>query len=200
MNRIYIGYAPGQPPGRIVYCKSEMMEAHIWKEITYTLGRNCEKVEYMVKIKPLVISLAISLGVGGLSALLTKDAMKEFAALEQPPLSPPGWVFPVVWTVLFILMGVAAYLVWIENSPDRNGAMWLYGVQLAFNFLWTIIFFNTERRGFALIWLVILWGLILATILRFRKESKTAWKLLIPYILWVTFAGYLNAGVWYLNR
>lgn len=154
----------------------------------------------MVKIKPLVISLAISLGVGGLSALLTKDAMKEFAQLEQPPLSPPGWVFPVVWTVLFILMGVAAYLVWIENSPDKNGAMWLYGVQLAFNFLWTIIFFNTERRGFALIWLVILWFLILATILRFRKESKTAWKLLIPYILWVTFAGYLNAGVWYLNR
>ncbi len=154
----------------------------------------------MVKIKPLVISLAISLGVGGLSALLTKDAMKEFATLEQPPLSPPGWVFPVVWTVLFILMGVAAYLVWIENSPDRNGTLWLYGVQLAFNFLWTIIFFNTERRGFALIWLVILWFLILATILRFRKESKTAWKLLIPYILWVTFAGYLNAGVWYLNR
>lgn len=154
----------------------------------------------MVKIKPLVISLAVSLGIGGLSALLTRDAMKEFALLDQPPLSPPGWVFPAVWTVLFILMGAAAYLVWIENRPGRSGALWLYGVQLAFNFLWTIIFFNTERRGFALVWLIALWGLILATILRFRKQSDTAWKLLIPYELWVTFAGYLNAGVWYLNR
>ena len=141
-----------------------------------------------VKLKPLVISLAVSLGVGGLSALLTRDAMEEFAMLDQPPLSPPGWLFPVVWTVLFILMGIAAYLVWVENA-----------VQLAFNFLWTIIFFNTQRRGFALGWLVILWALILATIVRFWKQSPTAGKLLIPYILWVTFAGYLNAGVWYLN-
>ena len=154
----------------------------------------------MIKIKPLVISLAISLGVGGLSALLTKDSMEEYAVLNQPPLSPPGWVFPVVWTILFVLMGVAAYLVWIENSPQRDKALWLYGVQLAFNFLWTIIFFNTERRGFALIWLIVLWCLILATILCFRRESKTAWKLLVPYILWVTFAAYLNAGVWWLNR
>ncbi len=152
-----------------------------------------------VKLKPLVISLAVSLGVGGLSALLTRDAMEEFAMLDQPPLSPPGWLFPVVWTVLFILMGIAAYLVWVENAPDRKTALWLYGVQLAFNFLWTIIFFNTQRRGFALGWLVILWALILATIVRFWKQSPTAGKLLIPYILWVTFAGYLNAGVWYLN-
>ncbi len=152
-----------------------------------------------VKLKPLVISLAVSLGTGGLSALLTRDAMKEFATLDQPPLSPPGWLFPVVWTVLFILMGIAAYLIWVENAPDRKTALWLYGVQLAFNFLWTIIFFNTERRGFALGWLVILWVLILVTTVRFWKQSPTAGKLLIPYILWVTFAGYLNAGVWYLN-
>ena len=154
----------------------------------------------MVKIKPLVISLAISLGIGGLSALFTKDSMEEYGMLNQPPLSPPGWVFPVVWTVLFILMGIAAYLVWEENGPGRKSALWLYGVQLAFNFLWTIIFFNTERRGFALIWLIILWGLILATLLRFRQENETAGKLMIPYLLWVTFAAYLNAGVWYLNR
>ena len=152
-----------------------------------------------VKLKPLVISLAVSLGTGGLSALLTRDAMKEFATLDQPPLSPPGWLFPVVWTVLFILMGIAAYLIWVENASDRKTALWLYGVQLAFNFLWTIIFFNTERRGFALGWLVILWVLILVTTVRFWKQSPTAGKLLIPYILWVTFAGYLNAGVWYLN-
>ena len=154
----------------------------------------------MVRIKPLAVSLAVSLGVGGLSALLTKDSMAEYARLEQPPLSPPGWVFPVVWTALFILMGTAAYLVWIENGPERRKMLTLYGVQLAFNFLWTIIFFNTERRGFALIWLLVLWGLILATLLSFRKKNRTAGGLLIPYLVWVTFAAYLNAGVWYLNR
>ena len=154
----------------------------------------------VIKIKPLEISLAVCLGTGGLSALLTKDSMEEYAFLDQPPLAPPGWVFPVVWTALFILMGVAAYLVWIENGLGRSRALGLYGAQLAFNFLWTIIFFNTDRRLFALVWLLILWGLILATILAFRRESDTAWKLLIPYELWVTFAAYLNAGVWYLNR
>ena len=154
----------------------------------------------MIKIKPLAVSLLISLGVGGLSALLTKDSMREYAGLNQPPLAPPGWVFPVVWTVLFILMAIAAYLVWEKDSPARARALGLYGVQLAFNFLWTIIFFNTARYGFALIWLLVLWGLILATLVAFRRDSRTAGKLMIPYLAWVTFAAYLNAGVWYLNR
>ncbi len=154
----------------------------------------------MVKYKPLAISLAISLGVGGLSALVTKDSMEKYAFLDQPPLAPPGWVFPVVWTALFILMGVAAYLVWVENGPERKRMLWLYGIQLAVNFFWTIIFFNGQKFAFALVWLLILWGLILATLLSFRKENKTAGNLLIPYLAWVTFAAYLNAGVWYLNR
>ena len=153
----------------------------------------------MVKIKPLVISLAISLGVGGLSALVTKEAMKEYAYFDQPTLSPPGWVFPVVWTVLFVLMGVAAYLVWIENGPERDRMLTLYAAQLVFNFFWTIIFFNGQKFALAFFWLLILWGLILATLLSFRKKNKTAGNLLIPYLVWVTFAAYLNAGVWYLN-
>lgn len=153
----------------------------------------------MIKVKPLAISLAISLGTGGLSALLTKDAMKRYALVDQPPLSPPGWVFPVVWTVLFILMGVAAYLVWIENGPERDRLLTLYAAQLVFNFFWTLIFFNGEKYALAFVWLLILWGLILATLLTFRKKNKTAGNLLIPYLAWVTFAAYLNAGVWYLN-
>ena len=153
----------------------------------------------MTEKKPLIISLAVSLGVGGLSALLTNRSMEKYAYLDQPPLAPPGWVFPVVWTVLFVLMGIAAYLVWRENGPGRKGALTLYGVQLIFNFLWTIIFFNMAWYGFALIWLIILWGLILATLLRFWRENATAGKLMAPYLLWVTFAAYLNAGVWYLN-
>ena len=91
----------------------------------------------MVKLKPLLISLAISLGVGGLSALLTQGSMEQYGNLKQPPLSPPGWVFPVVWTVLFVLMGIAAYLVWMRDSTGRNGALALYGAQLFFNFFWS---------------------------------------------------------------
>ena len=153
----------------------------------------------MTEKKPLIISLAVSLGVGGLSALLTNRSMEKYAFLDQPPLAPPGWVFPVVWTVLFVLMGIAAYLVWREHGPGRKSALTPYGVQLVFNFLWTIIFFNMAWYGFALIWLIILWGLILAALLRFWRENATAGRLMAPYLLWVTFAAYLNAGVWYLN-
>ena len=111
--------------------------------------------------KPLVASLAVSLGVGGLSALLTRKSMEKYAFLDQPPLAPPGWVFPVVWTALFILMGVAAWRVWERDGPGRKKALTLYGAQLVFNFLWTLIFFNAGRYGPALVWLVVLWGLVL---------------------------------------
>ena len=107
--------------------------------------------------------------------------------------------YRAVSLTFIILMGVAAYLVWRENGPGRKSALTLYGVQLIFNFLWTIIFFNMAWYGFALLWLIILWGLILATLLRFWRENATAGKLMVPYLLWVTFAAYLNAGVWYLN-
>ena len=153
----------------------------------------------MIQKKPLALSLAVSLGTGVLAALLTKDAMEDYAFLDQPPLAPPGWVFPVVWTALFILMGVAAYLVWVENGPERKRMLTLYAVQLGFNFFWTILFFDLAWYGAALLWLVALWGLILATLLAFRKRNRTAGNLLIPYLAWVTFAAYLNAGVWYLN-
>lgn len=153
----------------------------------------------MIKLKPLLVNLFIPLAVGGLSALLTMGSMETYGQLKQPPLSPPGWLFPIVWTVLFLLMGTAAYLVWMRDSTGRNGALLLYGLQLIFNFAWTLIFFNGQKYGFALLWLLVLWVLILLTTLRFFKESKTAGWLMVPYLAWVTFAAYLNAGVWYLN-
>ncbi len=154
-----------------------------------------------IKWKQLLIAVAIPLAVGGLSAFLTRDAMKEFAKLDQPPLSPPGWVFPVVWTILFLLMGVASYLVW--NAPDTKGeksrALTVYGLQLVVNFLWSIFFFNMGWYLFSFAWLVFLWVLIIETVLQFWKFSHAAGTLLIPYLAWVTFAGYLNFVIYLLN-
>lgn len=153
----------------------------------------------MIKLKPLLASLVISLGMGGLSALLTQNAMEQYGGLRQPPLSPPGWLFPAVWFVLFVLMGMAAYLVWMRDSTGRNGALILYGAQLVFNFFWTLIFFNLQNYALAFFWLLALWLLILLTTLQFFKETTAAGWLLVPYLAWVAFAGYLNAGVWLLN-
>ena len=153
----------------------------------------------MIKLKPLLVSLLLSLGTGGLSALLTRGSMERYGSLNQPPLSPLGWVFPVVWTILFTLMGIAAYLVWMRDSTGRNGALALYGVQLVFNFIWPLLFFNLQNYALAFFWLLALWVLILLTTLRFFKETPAAGWLMVPYLVWVAFAGYLNAGVWLLN-
>lgn len=156
-------------------------------------------VSLMIKLKPLLLNLLLPLAVGGLSAYLTMDSMEAYQGMRQPPLSPPGWLFPIVWTILFLMMGTAAYLVWMRDSTGRNGALLFYILQLAFNFGWTLIFFNVRNYGFAFFWLIVLWVLILITTIRFFKETKAAGWLMIPYLLWVTFAGYLNAGVWLLN-
>lgn len=153
----------------------------------------------MLKWKPLLLNLFLPLAVGGLSAFLTKDNMAVYQVLRQPPLSPPGWLFPIVWTILFLLMGIAAYLVWVRDSTGRNGALLFYTLQLVFNFVWTLIFFNAQNYSLAFFWLLALWVLILITTIRFFKESKAAGWLMIPYLLWVAFAGYLNAGIWFLN-
>ncbi len=151
--------------------------------------------------KRLIICLAIPLVVGGAAGLLTMNSMEAFEALNQPPLSPPGWLFPVVWTVLYVLMGIASYLVSVSDASheEKARALWTYGIQLAFNFLWPIAFFNLKWYLFAFLWLVILWILILITALRFGRIRKPAGYLLVPYLLWVAFAGYLNLGIYLLN-
>lgn len=124
--------------------------------------------------------------------------METFQSLNKPALSPPGWLFPVVWTVLYILMGIASYLVLTSGQPNR-AALTVYGIQLVFNFFWSIIFFNLESYLFAFIWLVFLWILIFTTMILFYRISKLAGYLLLPYLLWVTFAGYLNFCIYLLN-
>ena len=151
--------------------------------------------------KPLIIALLIPLAVGGLSALLT-GGMDNFKTLEKPPLSPPGWIFPVVWTVLYLLMGFASYLVYNSKAPTykKNNALLFYGLQLFFNFFWSIIFFRWEMYLFAFIWLMIMWALIIITTVKFYKINKLSGLLMIPYLLWVTFAAYLNLGIYILNK
>ena len=152
--------------------------------------------------KQLILCLAVPIGIGGLSALLTRDSMEAFEALRQPPLSPPGWIFPVVWGLLYLMMGVASYLVLVSQSPipDIRRALWFYAAQLVVNFFWSIIFFNLGRYLLAFVWLVLLWVLILITTALFRRISRPAGRLMLPYLLWVTFAGYLNLAIYFLNR
>ena len=153
-----------------------------------------------IQWRKLIPALLLPLAVGGISALLTRDGMKMFAQLNQPPLSPPAWLFPVAWTILYLLMGYASYRVWTAApSPLRRTALTAYLLQLAFNFLWPIIFFALGKFWIALFWLIALWALSASTLIRFRQIDRTAGNLLIPYLLWLTFALYLNAGVAYLN-
>jgi tryptophan-rich sensory protein len=152
--------------------------------------------------KPYLFWILLAEAVGGLSGWLTREGTKLYAqTIAKPPLSPPGWVFPVVWTILFALMGIGAAR--IDLSPPsrtRSLGLNLFIAQLAVNFFWSPIFFNAQAFGFAFFWLLLLWGLVLAMILVFRKADPLAAKLQIPYLLWLTFAAWLNLGVWYLNR
>ena len=139
--------------------------------------------------------------VGALSGWLTRGGAKLYEqTIVQPPLSPPGIVFPIAWGILFALMGVSAAR--IDTSPAsaaRTRGLAVFLVQLAFNFFWSILFFNFQAFGAALVWLAVLWLLIVWMIAEFAKVDKTAAWLQVPYLLRVSFAAYLNAGVWRLN-
>ncbi len=154
-----------------------------------------------IKWKLLIACIALPLIVGGLASLLTMDSMETFEALSKPPLSPPGWLFPAVWTVLYILMGVASYLVLVSGSPQDsiNRALKFYGIQLALNFGWTLLFFNLSAYWVAFAWLLLLWIFVFLTWREFKSNSAAAGWLLVPYLIWITFAAYLNAGIAYLN-
>lgn len=145
--------------------------------------------------------IALPLLVGGLSSFLTRESMDVFMQLNKPPLSPPGWVFGVVWTILYTLMGISSYLVIQSGAEEEmiNKALSVYVYQLIVNFLWPTFFFNLGWYLFAFLWLVLLWILVLIMIIRFYNVSRLAGLLQIPYLIWLTFAGYLNLGVWLLN-
>lgn len=152
--------------------------------------------------KPYVIWVIFSEAVGGLSGWLTRNGMQIYKAeVVKPPLSPPSIVFPIVWVALYALMGISAARIYLApSSASRTSSLSFFFLQLFFNFFWSILFFNFQRYGLALIWLVMLWALILCMVLSFRNADKLAMWLQVPYLLWVAFAAYLNLGVWLLNR
>ena len=151
--------------------------------------------------KTLIFFVAIPLLVGGVASLISRESMAMFDLLDKPPLSPPGRLFPLVWTILYTLMGLASYLVFTsqKDQDEIKLALQIYTLQLAFNFFWTILFFNVELYFFAFFWLLALLALIILTTILFYKISKPAAYLMIPYIIWVTFAAYLNLGIALLN-
>ncbi len=152
-------------------------------------------------IKKLVKCILFPLLVGALSAFLSRKGMLAFQSLNKPPLTPPAIVFPIVWTILYITMGFSSYLVYRTKTdePTKSEAQLLYYLQLAINFFWSILFFRFQAYFFAFIWLLFLWAVLWMTIQSFYAIRKPAGILLVPYLLWVSFAGYLNLAISLMN-
>lgn len=151
----------------------------------------------------LVVSIVACLAAGGIGSIFTRSAIPTwYATLEKPAFSPPNWLFAPVWTFLYILMGVAAFLVWRQGSGNRrvSSALIVFLIQLILNALWSVVFFGLESPLYGLIVISLLWVAILVTVIQFFKISRVASALLWPYLLWVTFAAVLNSSTWLLNR
>lgn len=158
------------------------------------------------KMKTYVISIAITLGVGGLSGFLIKDSFSKYESLVQPAFAPPAILFPIVWTVLYVLMGISAAMIY-DSAAGRTGlsskgksALFVYGLQLLVNFFWPILFFNLEMRLTAYFWLVLLILLVIEMIIKFLKIKRPAACLQFPYLIWLFYASYLNLSIYILNR
>lgn len=149
-------------------------------------------------MKKILITLA-PLVSGALSWLVVSDAASSYGELALPPLSPPAWVFPAVWTVLYIITGIASLRIYSSADPDRTNALYLFYIQLAVNVIWPFIFFGLCQYLVAFLWIILLWLLVLDTTVTFGNIDRNSGFLLIPYILWISFAAYLNLAVFFLN-
>ena len=150
----------------------------------------------------LIVAVLLPVLVGAVSGLFTASSVKTwFVTLNKPSFNPPSYVFAPVWTTLYIMMGVAFYLVWVSvtDKAQQHKAMTVYFIQLFLNFCWSFIFFYKQRPDLAFIDIVFLWISIVATLVLFYRISKPAGWLLVPYLLWVSFASALNYAIWQLN-
>ena len=157
-----------------------------------------KKAERKTKIKAYVLSILISLAAGTLSSVFA-GGMKSVQGLTDPPLMPPPWVFPVVWTVLYVLMGISAARIYLKKTPQTKQALICYAVQLIVNVIWSPLYFALQLRLAAFIWLLVLIGLIIVMIIRFGYVDKKAAYIQLPYLIWAFFAAYLNLGTYLLN-
>ena len=158
--------------------------------------------EIMKRSIQLIISLALPLMVGALASFFTVASVKGwYATIQKPSFNPPNSIFGPVWSLLYVMMGIAFYLIWIKKTESKlkTTAILFYCIQLALNFCWSLIFFYGQQPGWALVDIVLLWIMIAGTIYYFSKISKAAAWMLVPYILWVSFATALNFAIWKLN-
>jgi tryptophan-rich sensory protein len=149
-----------------------------------------------------IVSILIAQGAGGIGGLFTASKIPTwYASLVMPSWQPPTWVFGPVWTTLYLLMGVAAAIIWNQRqrSPHARTALAIYAVQLVLNVLWSVFFFGLQSPALAFVCIVVLWCAIAATLYQFWRISRVAGALLVPYILWVSFAAVLNYTIWSLN-
>lgn len=155
----------------------------------------------MKNLPKLAISIIIPLAVGFISSFFTRNSIPTwYSTLVKPALSPPNWIFFPVWTLLYVMMGVSLYLVWRKGFGNKTKtAIYLFSAQLLLNFLWTFLFFGLKSMLLAFAGIIVLWIMILITIVRFYRISKEAAYLLIPYIIWVSFASYLNLATFLVN-
>ncbi len=160
------------------------------------------KVNGKRRIVYLIISIMIAEGVGILSGFLGMNNSMKYMQFNKPLFSPPSWIFPIVWTLLYLLMGIAAYRIWIKGKEGEKvtRALALYTIQLILNFLWSIIFFRFNLYGAAFFELLVLLAVVIMMTFEFYKIDKIAAYLMIPYILWLSFAGVLNYVIWMLNK
>lgn len=149
----------------------------------------------------LIISIISTVGLGSLGGIFTiAEIPTWYAGLNKPSFNPPNWIFGPMWTTLYVLMGISFYLIWKHSiSLERSLAIRLFIIQFILNFCWSILFFSLHQIGWAFAEIITMWVFILLTILQFRKLSPTAAALLIPYLLWVSFASILNGSIWNLN-
>ncbi len=153
----------------------------------------------MIKLKPLILSIVITLGLAGIVSFAISGSMEVYGAVEKPPLSPPQIVFPIVWSILYLLMAVSAYIVYIKREDGSRKELTIYAVQLAVNLIWPILFFNMQAFKAAFFWLILLIVLVAVMIRAFYKVSRPAGYIQIPYLIWCVFAAYLNLGIWLMN-